>query len=211
VTAMKSIATQTNMLALNAAIEAARAGERGRGFAVVADSVRHLAGKAQMHAKEIEARMAGIAEVASTGIEAAERQRGFSQTVTQGLTQVRVHLEELVSRVAGSVTEAQLLQAESERLTQAVKATAQATYEPVVAPELSAGAETVEGVARIGDELRLLALGASETAIALDEARRLAHDLQGEVRAVAQGVQSVRAGAERLTLDLQSESSSDPS
>ncbi|MFK7966623.1 MAG: methyl-accepting chemotaxis protein [Burkholderiaceae bacterium] len=67
ISAIDSIAFQTNILALNAAVEAARAGEQGRGFAVVAAEVRTLASQSKDSAAQIGKIIAGNVEQVGIG------------------------------------------------------------------------------------------------------------------------------------------------
>jgi len=93
VTAIDSIAFQTNILALNAAVEAARAGEAGKGFAVVAGEVRNLSRRCAASAKEIKGIVASNVTAAKEGSASVERvsiqMTSAAQTMNNALTKIR--------------------------------------------------------------------------------------------------------------------------
>jgi methyl-accepting chemotaxis protein len=76
VSAIESIAFQTNILSLNAAVEAATAGEAGKGFAVVAGEVRNLASKSAEAAQNIR-----------TSVEEAQNKSQFGQEISNKMIQ----------------------------------------------------------------------------------------------------------------------------
>jgi methyl-accepting chemotaxis protein len=81
ISAIDSIAFQTNILAVNAAVEAARAGEQGRGFGIVADAVKSLAQHSTASAKN-------IAEVIRQSGETSKKAMDAAQSSTESLSRV---------------------------------------------------------------------------------------------------------------------------
>ena len=100
ITAIDSIAFQTNILSLNAAVEAATAGDAGKGFAVVAQEVRNLATKSAEAARVIKELVEETKAKASEGME-------ISKDMKENFSKVSNQIQEsskLVSDVAQEAT-----------------------------------------------------------------------------------------------------------
>ncbi len=182
VTAIRSIASQTNILALNAAIEAARAGERGRGFAVVADSVRQLAGKVEQHAREIEERVAGIAGMARTGAEDARTRHTLTDEAARAVREAEASAAGLVRMAQEGAAEARRLH---EALTELSRRTAAQLRRTAAGSAFTA---PDDAVAQLAEEAALAVLQASENRAALAEAARMSAALQQRLEALARTI-----------------------
>src|SRR5437899_8306100 len=80
VTAIGSIAHQTNRLALDAAIQAAMAGENGKGFGAVAADIRRLAERSKEQTNIITRIVRGVIEdIGAAALAMSETERETSQ------------------------------------------------------------------------------------------------------------------------------------
>ncbi len=165
VSVIRGIADQTNLLALNAAIEAARAGDMGRGFAVVADEVRSLAERTSTATREISAMIADVqsgADLAVAGMAhgVAEVQSGVAMAEQAGQAITTIEM-----------TSAKVIDVASEISLSLRDQTA-----------LAADANTrVESIALTAGEY---SAATASTALAADELRNMATDLQRRLAAL---------------------------
>lgn len=105
VTAIDSIAFQTNILALNASVEAARAGDSGKGFAVVAEEVRDLAGKCAEESNK-------TAELIERCLAAINKAKGHADSASSCLDSV-VNNSTEIAKAFSDISDATAEQAES--------------------------------------------------------------------------------------------------
>jgi methyl-accepting chemotaxis protein len=99
ISAIDSIAFQTNILSLNAAVEAATAGEAGKGFAVVAQEVRNLATKSAEAAHSIKELVEETKLKAKEGIE-------ISNNMKENFSKVNNQISKTLDLVGSVATEA---------------------------------------------------------------------------------------------------------
>ncbi len=159
---IRGIAEQTNLLALNAAIEAARAGEQGRGFAVVADEVRVLAQRTQQSTQEIEAMIEQLQQAAVSTSRVMEKGHHLAQ---ETVVQARSAGESLdtIAAAVGII---------SDMNTQIASAVEE---QSAVAEELNKNISNISRIAEMSAE------GSHQTAMASEEIRHLADELESLV------------------------------
>lgn len=94
-TAIQTIAEQTNLLALNAAIEAARAGEQGRGFAVVADEVRNLSQRTQSSTEQIQSTITTLLSITDRAVSMMQQSYENSQHTVEDASKAAEALSQI--------------------------------------------------------------------------------------------------------------------
>lgn len=190
VSAIDTIAAQTNLLALNAAIEAARAGEHGRGFAVVADEVRKLAEQSSLATKEIDSLIQNVREIVQETVQSITTTSQNAEDGVQKSALAGKALDEILIAVNSVVTYAQDVEKVTSEATQAMQNVANsAEYNLTSAREMQIGTQKVSraitDVAAVSEESAACAEELNRGIMSVTESvadlSNLATDLKGKV------------------------------
>lgn len=127
--AITTIAQQTNILSLNAGIEAVRAGEHGRGFLVVAGEIRKLAEQSTQSASQIAELVSAIQNdtkraVSTMGVTTGEVASGIEAVHSAGkaFTQIQGSVHSVTGQIQEVSSSIQQIAAGAEQIVVAMKA-----------------------------------------------------------------------------------------
>lgn len=142
---IESLANQTNLLAINATIEAKRAGEAGKSFAVVASSVKDLADKSEISAKQTKALIDDTIAKAKRGSQLSDETYATFGTIMETLEQIIEVSSKIADSGAKQQTNMSDIELQVDEISRAVSTNAASSEETAaMTVEISRNAEVLK-------------------------------------------------------------------